>query len=191
MKLAVDAEMNRYAIKIYSTAKIQAKNLSKSIAKEAEMLRKLDHKNIVKVFDFIEGPHNSYLVMEYCGPVSLRTFLDTTEHSFIDENEARLIFSELARALIHLHSQRIVHRDLKLDNIMVAASGQVKLVDFGLALALKDDHPISSYCGTPCYMAPEIFSKKKYQPEKADVWSFGVCLYRAIVGSFPFRGRLA
>ena len=181
--------MARYAIKIYSTAKLEAKNLSKTIAKEAELLRKMDHKNIVKLYDYIEGPHNSYLVMEYCGPVSLRMFLDTTENSFIQESEAQLIFSELARALIYLHSENIVHRDIKLDNIMVGACGQVKLVDFGLAMVLKDNSLISSYCGTPCYMAPEIFSRKKYLPEKVDVWSFGVCLYRALVGCFPFRGR--
>lgn len=190
VRLAVDSETNRYAIKIYSKTKIESKNLKKSIQHEVKLLKLLDHKNIIKIVEYIEGARYCYVVMEYGGPVSLREYLDTTEHGLMQESEAAVIFFELAKALVYLHSKHIYHRDLKLDNIMVGTAGQVKLVDFGLALGVKDNGLINSYCGTPCYMPPEIFSKKKYHPDKADVWSFGICLYRAVVGSFPFKGKL-
>jgi serine/threonine protein kinase len=197
VKLAINKDMQRVAIKICNVAKpdpnkpepkVESKSPKRTLQSEMELLKTVDHKNIVKVFEAIEGTHHMYLVMEYCGPVSLREYLDTTEHSLLQESEACLIFSELAKALVYLHSKKIYHRDLKLDNIMIGAAGQVKLVDFGLALSMKDKGQISSYCGTPCYMSPEIFSKKKYYPDKADVWSFGICLYRSLVGCFPFNG---
>jgi serine/threonine protein kinase len=191
VKLALDKNKNRVAIKIYSNSKIESKNLKKNIQLEFQLLKNLDHKNIIKVTELVEGPRHTYVVMEYGGPVSLRDYLDTTEHSTLQEGEAALLFFELAKALVYLHSKHICHRDLKLDNIMVGTAGQVKLVDFGLAITVKENGVISSYCGTPCYMAPEIYSRKKYHPDKSDVWSFGICLYRSVVGSFPFKGSIA
>lgn len=188
VKLALDKNKNRVAIKIYSNSKIEAKNLKKNIQQEFNLLKNLDHKNIIKVMELIEGPRHTYVVMEYGGPVSLRDYLDTTEHSTLQEGEAALIFFELAKALVYLHSTHVYHRDLKLDNIMVGTAGQVKLVDFGLAITVKDNGLVNSYCGTPCYMAPEIYSRKKYHPDKSDVWSFGICIYRSVVGCFPFKG---
>ena len=101
-------------------------------------MKQLDHKNIVKIFEFIDGVRHSYIVMEYCGPVSLREYLDTTENSCLQENEAVVIFFELAKALVYMHSKNMYHRDLKLDNVMLGIVGLVKLVDFGLAIEVKD-----------------------------------------------------
>ena len=188
VKLALDKNKNRVAIKIIPNSKIDAKNLRKNIQQEFHLLEMLDHKNVIKVFELIEGSRHTYVVMEYGGPVSLRDYLDTTENSCLQEGEAALIFFELVKALVYLHSMHIYHRDFKLDNIIVGTAGQVKLVDFGLAITVKDNGFVNSYCGTPCYMSPEIYSRQKYHPDKADVWSFGICLFRAVVGGFPFKG---
>lgn len=180
---------NKVAIKIYSNIKIEAKNLRKNIQQEFHLLKGLDHKNIVKVIELIEGQRNTFVVMEYGGAVSLRDYLDTTENGTLQEGEAALIYFELVKALVYLHSRHIYHRDIKLDNIMVGTAGQVKLVDFGLAITVKENDVVNSYCGTPCYMSPEIYSRKKYHPDKSDVWSLGICLYRSVVGVFPFKGK--
>jgi serine/threonine protein kinase len=83
----------------------------------------------------------------------------------------------------------VIHRDLKLDNIMVF-NGKIKIIDFGFSIKMKDAKRDFSYCGTPCYMAPEIISRKStIVHSESDVWALGVILYKMTVGVYPFRGK--
>jgi serine/threonine protein kinase len=191
VKLAINEKGEKVAIKVFENAKVEAKQMKKNLLSEVKLLRLVNHINIVKLIDFIEGARFSYLVMEYAGPLCLRDFLETTERSTLTEAEAVIIFYSVAKSLLFLHSKYIYHRDLKLDNIIVNSQGLVKLIDFGFAVQVKGpDEKLDKYCGTPCYMPPEMLSKKKYSGDKVDVWSFGVALYRAVVGRFPFRGTV-
>ena len=88
-----------------------------------------------------------------------------------------------------MHNNNIVHRDLKLDNILVEESTRmVKLIDFGFSVVVGNGTPLKIFCGTPSYMAPEIVRKHEYDGKPVDIWALGVLLFVLLTGSFPFRG---
>ena len=96
---------------------------------------------------------------------------------------------QLARALEYLHGLEVVHRDLKLENVLVGKEGRVKLIDFGFSLHLpRETYLLYDFCGTPHYIAPEVIQREGYFGKPADIWSLGIVLYKITVGSFPFKG---
>lgn len=101
--------------------------------------------------------------------------------------DAKIAFKQLFEAIAYCHSQDIVHRDIKLENIVVDATSKVKLVDFGLSLNLKSCTKVS-VSGTPVYLSPEIVTTRQHTIKPSDVWAAAVCLYRCVVGRFPFKG---
>jgi serine/threonine protein kinase len=180
----------KYAMKIYEISKNNTEELKKNLQNETQLLKNLNHPNIIKLHDWFEGNWFIYLILEYVGPVSLMEYLEQHPSSFLTEEEGAHLFHEVAKGLEYLHKQNIYHRDIKLNNILLGSQGEVKLIDFGFSLKLKEDKKISAFCGTPSYMAPEVLSRLPHCPEKGDVWSFGICLYRALAGQFPFRGNI-
>jgi len=89
----------------------------------------------------------------------------------------------------YCHSKNIVHRDLKLENILLDESRNIKIIDFGFSIAIPYDKKLSIFCGTPSYMAPEIVDKKDYFGPPVDVWALGIVLYVMACGVFPFKGN--
>ena len=88
-----------------------------------------------------------------------------------------------------MHSQKIAHRDIKLENILIDNRDRVKIIDFGFSVNYKDKMGgLKMHCGTPNYMAPEIVQKKAYNPTCVDVWALGVLLYRMVAGVYPISG---
>ena len=83
----------------------------------------------------------------------------------------------------------MVHRDIKLENVMIDAHNNVKIIDFGFSITIPKDKKLSIFCGTPSYMAPEIARRQQYCGRAADVWSLGILLYALLHGRFPFRGE--
>ena len=105
------------------------------------------------------------------------------------EKEAALILRQICEALKYLHGMGISHRDIKLGNVLISDSHKVELIDFGFA-TYSGDIKLSSYCGTPCYMCPEILEKTPYVGRQADLWATGILLFRLVCGITPFKGSL-
>jgi len=106
-------------------------------------------------------------------------------------NETRRIFKQVAEAVHYMHSRNIVHRDLKLDNILVEEDTRmVKLIDFGFGVIVDGAQGhLKIFCGTPSYMAPEIVRRSEsYEGKPVDIWALGVLLYVMLTGGLPFRG---
>ena len=143
---------------------------------EVSILNNLDHPNIVKYFETYDDKKYLYLVMEYVkGKTLLREITDHDVDEFT-EKKAAVYMEKIFKAVNHCHAQGIVHRDIKPDNVMVAKNNRIKLIDFGLSAVVNKGNKLGEVCGTPHYMAPELFSGIGYDA-KADMWSLGVMLY--------------
>jgi serine/threonine protein kinase len=126
--------------------------------------------------------------MEYIGSDSLHAYLKSKANRRLEEAEAKKIYSQVCKGMAYCHSKNIVHRDLKLENIMVDSGKNVKIIDFGFSIVISNDKTLNIFCGTPSYMAPEIVSKKNYKGQATDTWALGILLFTLLCGHFPFRG---
>ena len=157
------------------------------IKEEINILKQLEHPNIVKFYDYIETNLKIYIIMEYIKGGTLKRLIET-KHSF-SENEACIIIEKLLSAIAYIHSKNVCHRDVKPENIMMNDYNDLtslKLVDFGLSAQNFDNFEDSNYCGTYLYMAPEQIEKRLYSKE-VDVWSVGIILYMLLnEGKHPF-----
>lgn len=105
-----------------------------------------------------------------------------------NEKVVRFYAAQLVLAIGYLHSKGIVHRDLKLENILVAENGYIKIIDYGLAKILKNNEEATSFCGTPEYLAPEMLTKESYD-KSVDWWAVGILMYEMLIGVTPFFNR--
>lgn len=158
-----------------------------SIQKEINAGKMLDHESIIKCLDTFETLSSVYLVMEYFEGRDLFTVMEERQYKPFVEASAKKIFSQIASAVEYCHRQGVVHRDIKLENVMVNQEGKVKVIDFGLCDFVE--HPQKKCVdsvGSPAYIAPEILTGRPYDGFKADVWSCGVVLYALLFGRFPY-----
>ncbi|KAH0795307.1 CAMK family protein kinase [Histomonas meleagridis] len=171
-------------VKIVNKSQFQTKKDLKLQMSEVEILSKVDHPNIVKLYDVIEDEQNIYIFMEYCQGTSLLSFINS--RSSISERVCRIIFKQIIIALSFLHNKGIAHRDLKLENIIVSSSYEVKIIDFGFSSEHANDCLLTTYCGSYYYSAPEVLNNQPYIGSSADMWSSGVVLFALVMGSLPF-----
>lgn len=174
---------------------IKNEEMARRVRNEVALHKKLRHPNILTLYHYFEDSERVYLVMELCSRGEIYSLLrkrrENSEDSFagvLSENEARIIFRDVVAGLKFLHSRGIIHRDLKLSNILLSESGQAKIADFGLAVLTEQsssDNRERTICGTPNYLAPEILNKKNYG-RSADIWSLGCLLYSFLTGRPPF-----
>ncbi len=161
---------------------------------EAAILSRLDHPNIVKIYEAFEHEGIHYIIMEYISGESLYKIIKSGKK--ITEQAVIEVFEQVCRALDYIHKQNIIHRDLKPGNIMVYANDKgsycVKVIDFGMALikeftAVRDAEEIA---GTFCYMSPEHFRViNRSVDERSDLYSLGIILYQLLTGVLPFEGK--
>ena len=170
------------AIKIIDKAKIGKHNWN-MIVSEIEILRKIDHPNIVKIYEFFESITHFYIVMEYCKGKLL--FKKVDEKGKVTEKEAAAIVSQVLGAVHYLHSNKVVHMDLKSENIIYNGK-QIKLIDFGLSQVFNPNKKMKELKGTKYYLAPEIITKN--YNHKCDIWAVGVLLFMLMTGKIPFKG---
>lgn len=182
----------RVACKITDKTKLtDAKKRHKFLA-EVDIHRRMNHPNILKFIRCFEDAHYHYILIERCCRQSLMEL--SRAKGVFNTEEVQHILLQLLLAVDYLHNRRVIHRDLKLGNIMIDAMGNIKVGDFGFAteLGLHEDRK-KTVCGTPNYIAPEILMAERaphigYSFE-ADLWSVGVVAYTLVVGTPPFETR--
>ncbi|OMJ75498.1 hypothetical protein SteCoe_25347 [Stentor coeruleus] len=158
----------------------------KSVLNEVDILKTLDHPNILKIFEYFEDERYYYIVMEYCPEGDL--FDELEKVNKYDEDSAAKIMSQIFSAVSYIHNKNIVHRDIKLENILISSRDKnlhIKLIDFNIA-TFNIGKRLSKFTGTSFYIAPEVI-KENYD-EKCDVWSCGVIMFLLLTGKFPFDG---
>ncbi|KAM5247407.1 serine/threonine-protein kinase 33 [Ctenodactylus gundi] len=191
---ATDKEADtKWAIKTVNKEKAGSSAV-KLLEREVNILKSVKHEHIIHLEQIFETPKKMYLVMELCEDGELKEILERKGH--FSENETRWIIQSLASAIAYLHNKDIVHRDLKLENIMVKSSFidannemnlNIKVTDFGLAVQKhgRKEAMMQATCGTPIYMAPEVINAHDYS-QQCDIWSIGVIMYMLLCGEPPF-----
>lgn len=173
------------AIKIIDKTQLNASSLQK-LYREVRIMKLLDHPNIVKLFQVIETEKTLYLVMEYASGGEVFDYL--VLHGRMKEKEARAKFRQIVSAVQYCHQKRIIHRDLKAENLLLDSEMNIKIADFGFSNQFTPGSKLDTFCGSPPYAAPELFQGRKYDGPEVDVWSLGVILYTLVSGSLPFDG---
>uniref|UniRef100_A0A1Y1MCF9 MAP/microtubule affinity-regulating kinase 3 n=1 Tax=Photinus pyralis TaxID=7054 RepID=A0A1Y1MCF9_PHOPY len=173
------------AIKIIDKTQLNPGSLQK-LFREVRIMKMLDHPNIVKLFQVIETDKTLYLVMEYASGGEVFDYL--VLHGRMKEKEARAKFRQIVSAVQYCHQKKIIHRDLKAENLLLDSEMNIKIADFGFSNEFTPGNKLDTFCGSPPYAAPELFQGKKYDGPEVDVWSLGVILYTLVSGSLPFDG---
>ncbi|KAJ8340178.1 hypothetical protein SKAU_G00348110 [Synaphobranchus kaupii] len=169
----------------------------KLLEREVSILKRVNHGHIIHLEEVFETPKKMYMVTELCEGGELKEILK--KKTQFTEEEARHIIHSLAEAAVYLHKKDIVHRDLKLENILVKSSHNgeengllhIKITDFGLSAqkgGMGSKAMMQATCGTPIYMAPEVIDGHEYS-QQCDVWSIGVIMYTLLCGEPPFLSK--
>ena len=188
----VNLGMHKLTRKLIAIKSINKEYLSEEkqrnkIMHEVGILLRLRHKSVVKLYETFETRRHIMLVMELCAGGDLLNFV--RKRKKLDESVAKVIFKQIIDGIGYIHSKRILHRDIKLDNILLDGKGGVKIADFGVSKAVKKGEIMFEQSGTPAYIAPEIIRDKGYKGFKADLWSAGVVLFALLYGTVPFKAN--
>ncbi|OHT10421.1 hypothetical protein TRFO_20304 [Tritrichomonas foetus] len=172
------------AIKRISKSQITTEKDKIRLNREINILKSAVHQYIIQFFEMIEDEENYYLIMELANNGSLKTVFNP--NSPFSEDKCREIIREIVISIGYLHLQlNVVHRDLKLENILFGSDNHIRLIDFGLSNIFSKNSMHQTACGSPAYTAPEVLTRKKYTGA-ADIWSCGIILFLLSTGSFPF-----
>ncbi|XP_071720901.1 serine/threonine-protein kinase ATG1c-like isoform X2 [Rutidosis leptorrhynchoides] len=177
------------AIKEIQTGKLN-KKLEDSLMSEIDILRNINHPNIIRLHDMIKEPGKIHLVLEYCRGGDLSVFIQKRQGR-IPKSTSVHFMQQLAAGLKVLRDNQIIHRDLKPQNLLLCTNednSTLKIADFGFARSLQPRGLAETLCGSPLYMAPEIMQLHKYDA-KADLWSVGAILFQLVTGKTPFTGN--
>lgn len=155
---------------------------------EFDILRTLDHPNILKCYEVFEDPRYYYIATEYCPAGDL--FTEVVKFKKFSESKVAAVMHELLSALVYCHSRGVIHRDLKPENILLLEKGEdfsIKVADFGSSTLLPKNRKTSGCYGSAYYLAPEVFTNQ--YDEKCDIWSAGIIMYILLTGKPPYPGR--
>jgi MAP/microtubule affinity-regulating kinase len=176
----------RVAVKVYEKAHLNRESRKRNVHREVHVLAKVRHRHIIGFHEWFATDRHIYIVMEYVCGGSLQSLLRKQPVSRFDDATAKRLFTQICDGIGYCHSLRVVHRDIKLDNVLLDRHGCVKIIDFGFAVAIPQGQKLKIFCGTPSYIAPEIISGQPYA-FPGDIWALGVLLYVMLAGRFPFK----
>ena len=182
------------ALKIVSKRAVKGNRLA-SLQNEINIMGKLQHDNIVRLYEALEDVQNVYFAVEICTGGELFNAIVAQPESHFTEKLAASVAKDMLQGIEYCHLQNVAHRDLKPENIILADKSEpqdgvfteMKLIDFGLSRIYEDDTVMKSRVGTPYYIAPEVLDRK--YGKECDLWSAGVIIYILLCGYPPFRGE--
>ncbi len=175
----------KVAIKILDKSKILEKEDLDRIIREMSILSKMDHENVIKVFQIYEDNYNYLIIMEYCEGGELFNYI--VKKGKLSETEAAFFFYQIINGVEYIFSQGIAHRDLKPENLLLNKNNIIKIIDFGLSNFFDGEHNLITPCGSPCYASPEMVSGNKYNGFNIDIWATGIILFAMVCGYLPFE----
>eukprot|EP00826_Nyctotherus_ovalis_P035466 TRINITY_DN3049_c0_g2_i7.p1 TRINITY_DN3049_c0_g2~~TRINITY_DN3049_c0_g2_i7.p1 ORF type:complete len:203 (+),score=43.14 TRINITY_DN3049_c0_g2_i7:298-906(+) len=173
------------AIKIYERCNVMIQKKMDYVRREITVMKNIEHDNLIKLYEVISTPKEICIAMELAKGVSLLNYMEAHEGGKLSEKEACVIFKGIVLGIKHCHDNNIIHRDIKLENIIVDESLNVKVIDFGFSTWVTAGQRLGLFCGTPSYMPPELVRRRKYSGPPVDVWSLGVLLYTCLLYTSP------
>jgi serine/threonine protein kinase len=162
--------------------------ISKIFENEIATLSRITHPHIIRIYKSFSSETHLFLILEYCSNGDMHMMV-TKNGPIVNKFELLILLSRILEALVYLENNNIAHKDIKPANIFIDKHGRPKLADFGFSSFYKDGELSNDHIGSLAFLAPEVISKKPYNPLKADIWSFGVTVYFIVTGKFPFEAR--
>ena len=158
--------------------------------REVEIMYKVHHKNIVKLYGHFEDNMYCFFLMEYISKGNVYNLLPTDKKKRLSTKVCSFIIRDVISAVYYLHNMKppIIHRDIKPENVLLGEGLVAKLTDFGWSNYMQDDEKRTTVCGTPIYLAPEIMEEKPHD-EAVDLWCIGVLLFELVTANPPFLGN--
>ncbi|XP_063073615.1 NUAK family SNF1-like kinase 1 [Engraulis encrasicolus] len=187
VKKAIERHTGRVvAIKSIRKDKIKEEQDMVHIRREIEIMSSLRHPHIITIYEVFENKDKIVIVMEYASKGELYEYI--SERRRLSERETRHFFRQIVSAVHFCHKNGIVHRDLKLENVLLDENCNIKIADFGLSNLYSKDKLLHTFCGSPLYASPEIVNGRPYKGPEVDSWALGVLLYTLVYGTMPFDG---
>ncbi|XP_058883734.1 NUAK family SNF1-like kinase 1 [Acipenser ruthenus] len=174
------------AIKLIRKDKIKDEQDMVHIRREIEIMSSLRHPHIISIYEVFENKDKIVIVMEYASKGELYDYI--SERRSLSERETRHFFRQIVSAVHYCHKNGVVHRDLKLENVLLDENCNIKIADFGLSNLYHKDRLLQTFCGSPLYASPEIVNGRPYRGPEVDSWALGVLLYTLVYGTMPFDG---
>jgi len=159
------------------------------VLKEIDAGRILSHRNVSKFIDYFSSNDCHFIVFERVYGSDLFHLIEKRNFVPYSERETRNIFNQILKAIAHSHDHGVVHRDIKLENILMDATGKVTVIDFGLCDIVPRGQNSQKFCGSLDYVAPEVVCKRTYNGFQADIFSLGIVLYTLLLAEFPFVSK--